>query len=222
MYLKQTWKNGDIITEDKLNHMEEGISTGGGIYTYGEVSLFDGSVTTTKASEDAVVAQASITLQGDLSKSDISVTFNGQNYTLPYGNIDGGDYWGELDDSTGIPVFTNYPVFVYEDGIITSEAGTYSLKINDQKLEVNESIESALRGLFITTVNNGILNKTFKEIMNANKTCLVIIKSFSELEDTTEVVLDVNAETLELISIGYISTSVETDITHYRASTLIV
>ena len=30
MYSKQTWKNGDVITEDKLNHIEDGIATGGG------------------------------------------------------------------------------------------------------------------------------------------------------------------------------------------------
>jgi len=47
MYTKQTWKTGDVITEDKLNHMEDGISTGGGIYTYSETVLFDGEVETT-------------------------------------------------------------------------------------------------------------------------------------------------------------------------------
>jgi len=29
MYEKQTWKNGDVITEDKLNHMEDGIASCG-------------------------------------------------------------------------------------------------------------------------------------------------------------------------------------------------
>lgn len=29
-YEKQNWKNGDVITETKLNHMEDGIATGGG------------------------------------------------------------------------------------------------------------------------------------------------------------------------------------------------
>ena len=29
-YTKQTWQNGDIITAEKLNHMEDGISEGGG------------------------------------------------------------------------------------------------------------------------------------------------------------------------------------------------
>ena len=27
MYEKQNWKNGDVITEEKLNHMEEGIAS---------------------------------------------------------------------------------------------------------------------------------------------------------------------------------------------------
>ena len=30
-YEKQNWKNGDVITEAKLNHMEDGIATGGGV-----------------------------------------------------------------------------------------------------------------------------------------------------------------------------------------------
>ena len=29
-YEKQNWKNGDVITETKLNHMEDGIAGGGG------------------------------------------------------------------------------------------------------------------------------------------------------------------------------------------------
>ena len=31
-YEKQTWKTGDVITEEKLNHMEDGISNVGGIF----------------------------------------------------------------------------------------------------------------------------------------------------------------------------------------------
>lgn len=30
-YTKQTWETGDVITDDKLNHMEDGIATGGGV-----------------------------------------------------------------------------------------------------------------------------------------------------------------------------------------------
>ena len=94
--------------------------------------LFDGEVTTTKQSEDIPVAQGRITLQDDLPKFDINVTFNGQDYTLPYGNGADGDYWGELD-SNDAPSFTNYQLFIgLSDGdyfVVTPEAGTYSLKI---------------------------------------------------------------------------------------------
>lgn len=31
-YTKQTWYTGDIITADKLNHMEDGIASGGGAF----------------------------------------------------------------------------------------------------------------------------------------------------------------------------------------------
>ena len=170
-YEKQTWHTGDVITEEKLNHMEEGISTGGGIYIYGEVPLFDGEVTT---ESEGVGASGEITLQGELPKHDISVTFNGQDYTLPYGNSAHGGYWGELD-SDSMPSFTNYPVFVYERGIYTSEAGTYSLKINETvgKFTVNDDFKENM----VVTVNGSLeevgenitLNKTYDEIFSAIK-----------------------------------------------------
>ncbi len=31
MYTKQAWNAGDVITEEKLNHMEDGISNAGGV-----------------------------------------------------------------------------------------------------------------------------------------------------------------------------------------------
>jgi len=168
MYEKQTWKNGDIITEDKLNHMEEGISTGGGIYTYGEVPLFDGEVTTVL--DDMPCAGGEITLQGKLPKTDIHVTFNGQDYTLPYGYIEGpGGHWGELADNA--PSFTNYPVFVYEGGIFTSEAGTYALKIVRNSFELNDVIKNSFpKNILINVIehsNSYSLDKTYSEIKSA-------------------------------------------------------
>ena len=41
-YTKQTWNNGDIITAEKLNHMEDGIASGGVMavnLTYDESTL---------------------------------------------------------------------------------------------------------------------------------------------------------------------------------------
>lgn len=39
-YEKQTWATGDIVTADKLNHMEDGIAAGGG-------SVFDAKIKVT-------------------------------------------------------------------------------------------------------------------------------------------------------------------------------
>ena len=43
-YEKQNWKNGDVITETKLNHMEDGIATGGGVFVVG--GTIDGNTMT--------------------------------------------------------------------------------------------------------------------------------------------------------------------------------
>ncbi len=36
MYTKQTWNTGDVITEEKLNHIEDGISNAGGVLIVNE------------------------------------------------------------------------------------------------------------------------------------------------------------------------------------------
>ena len=171
MYEKQTWKNGDVITEDKLNHIEDGIATGGGIYTYGEVAAFDGEVTTAL---NEVYAYAEITLQGELPKSDIHVTFNGQDYTLPYNNDYEGDYWGEVD-SYCLPVFTNYPLFIGLNPdstymVATPEDGTYTLKIIGKDFELNDVFKNNFpKNLFVSIIpgegsGKYTLDKTYSEI----------------------------------------------------------
>lgn len=34
-YEKQTWVTGEVITKEKLNHMEDGIANGGGVFVIG-------------------------------------------------------------------------------------------------------------------------------------------------------------------------------------------
>lgn len=43
-YEKQTWAKGDIVTSAKLNHMEDGIASGGGVLVIG--STIDGNTMT--------------------------------------------------------------------------------------------------------------------------------------------------------------------------------
>ncbi len=149
-YEKQTWNTGDVITEEKLNHMEDGIATGGGIYSYGEVALLDDEVTTVKE-QGAPFAHGDTSLQIELlPKTNIKVIFSGVEYTLPYSASDFlGNYWGEID-SDNMPSFVNYPVLLFgndEDVMFvgTKEAGTYPLKVMGGKaITVDDSFKQAL------------------------------------------------------------------------------
>lgn len=173
MYEKHKWVNGEVITEDKLNHMEDGISTGGGIYTYGETIVFDGEVTTEKAGT-LPFAMASITLQKDLPKSDINVTFNDQDYTLPHSyQEETGDTWGE--NSEGMPSFTNFPLNIncFESNymVATPEAGTYTLKTIGNGFELNDDLKNSFPKNILVNVsehsNSYSLDKTYSEINSA-------------------------------------------------------
>ena len=178
MYEKQTWVSGEIVTEGKLNHMEEGIATGGGIYSVNEVALFDGEVTTAyEEGSGSNVGQ--FESQGELPAQDLKVVFNGTEYILPYRSTPFGSEYGEFDESTGMPSFANYPLFIQNGGVgytlATETAGTYSLKINEkvQKFEVNDNFASAL-GLIVEVDKNPMgerytLNKKYSEIYSAVK-----------------------------------------------------
>lgn len=54
-YTKQTWTKGDIVSADKLNHIEDGIesaSSGGGSVTYDIIVKCDGANPETMTDED--------------------------------------------------------------------------------------------------------------------------------------------------------------------------
>ena len=180
MYEKQTWVSGEIVTEGKLNHMEEGIATGGGIYSVGNTVYYDGEVTTTDGDE---VAGGSIYFDRLLPEKEIQVTFNGQEYTLPTAKGLGGQIvgWGELDDNSQY-VFSNYPIFIFyrealdtNVDVRTAEAGTYSLKIEASAMSVSDDFSDSLKdslnlpkitviGFGDTLEDQGVLTMTFADI----------------------------------------------------------
>ena len=150
MYEKQTWVSGEVVTEGKLNHMEEGIATGGGIYSVENVVYYDGEVTT---ADDGGVVAGDIYFDKLLPEKEIQVTFNGEEYTLPTAKGPGGqiDGWGELDDNFQ-HVFSNYPIYIgyREDletnvSVYTAEAGTYSLKIEASMMSVSDDFSDSLK-----------------------------------------------------------------------------
>ena len=40
-YEKQTWTTGDVITADKMNHMEDGIANGGGMHRVAHLHVWN-------------------------------------------------------------------------------------------------------------------------------------------------------------------------------------
>ena len=187
-YEKQTWKTGDVITQEKLNHMEDGISTGGGIYSYGSTTYFDGEVTTTSQSH-APFATGGFPLFSVFPETDIEVELNGQKYALPYGYYNGARCWGEIG-SGGMPSFENYPLFIHkgageEVSISTPNAGTYSLKIKAKVVAFTTEMKYQVANTCNFVINIDALDykldKTWEEIyiafiVGSN----IIVKDFSQ------------------------------------------
>lgn len=59
-YEKQTWQTGDVVTANKLNHMEDGIATGGGdvLVVPVAMTIVDGAPTLTTSVSVADVITA--------------------------------------------------------------------------------------------------------------------------------------------------------------------
>ena len=55
-YEKQTWATGDVITAEKLNHMEDGIEDAGGGTTRVIEVVIDGSTQTLQATYNQILA----------------------------------------------------------------------------------------------------------------------------------------------------------------------
>lgn len=131
-YVKQNWQCGETITADKLNHMEDGIASGGDAgyeCTETKTTLTEESVTT--------VAQGLLN-RGELSYSQIIdaetifVTFNGTEYECARIDDGTGNYaYGGIGQQ-GLD-FSVYPFAIALMGgsvvLITETAGTYAIKI---------------------------------------------------------------------------------------------
>ena len=149
-YEKQTWETGEVITAEKLNHIEDGIAEGGGGnagYECIEVltEVFNSELTTASAGSFFLATFApSQPLEGD----SITVTLNDTDYTLPKVELGYGAF-----DSNHNPIFVNYPCAI---GILNEQhyffipsAGTYSVKISalTKSVETSECFEKAVKSV---------------------------------------------------------------------------
>lgn len=118
-YVKNNWKNGDVISADKLNHMEDGISSGGGAMivggTWGEIKEEDWGYKV-EFTADKTWEEISQALQ-----SGTLCIFSSRNPQYPntiVARVIEGAYYSELMDGGSKPYVVDIPFF--PDGVLSS------------------------------------------------------------------------------------------------------
>ena len=89
-YEKQTWVNGEVITDNKLNHMEDGIANAGGLILH---ATYDSSEERTVLDKtwqeinDAFVSGMSVVVvyEDDAVKALMETYHDGSTYSLQFG-----------------------------------------------------------------------------------------------------------------------------------------
>lgn len=217
-YEKYTWVDGELITAEKLNHMEDGIAEGGGETGYECIEtteqLFSETVTTAE-SEDGCFAQ--LTYSEPITADELTVVFNGTEYVCP--KIIGDDtvYYGGFDPNTEMSDFTNYPFgIISEVGvnfIVTESPMTVAVSASTSSLTVEttecfrRAVESAGGGVLVVNVNEdsstGILrlDKTWAEIQKGMISHGVVVHRLLEGHDIyTPVVVGMTSNGLYRVS----------------------
>lgn len=136
-YTKTTWNTGDVITAEKLNHMEDGI-TSAQVYTESEQMRFSGSVATEERN-----GMYGAEIDCDLSDEPqrIAVTFDGTEYTCERVAFGNDSVYGGF--SSNAPDFSEYPFFIIADNhsfIQTEAGGTHQVEITSIVKSVNEDL----------------------------------------------------------------------------------
>ena len=152
-YEKYTWVDGELITAEKLNHMEDGIAEGGSGeagYECTETTeqLFNETVTT--ADHDGV-SFSLLAYSAPITADELIVTFDGTEYVCPKIEDNGVVQYGGFDPNTGMPDFTNYPFIISshpsQGNIVATESSmtaTISASATSSTVETTECFEEAV------------------------------------------------------------------------------
>ena len=168
-YTPTEWVNGDIITAEKLNKLEEGIQK---INEKKWAVVFDDSITTTS---NGVLIGGLFTPTASIAGDSILVKFEDIVYELPKVTLSSGTGYGEFNNNNA-PILTNYPCAIgkTDDGtyyFFTLEANTYEVEIKTEALSEFFTINISKNGTEIS------IDKTLDEILNAiNNQSIVFIK----------------------------------------------
>ena len=152
-YTKREWATGNVVGAVDLNRIENGIADadidvdeirGWGMQN---TQLFNETVTTV---DDGGIAWGDFAYSTPITGTTITVTFNGTDYTVNRGEGEYGYYYGEVSDDE--PSFSNYPffiapyidAFVSSNSIATQNAGTYTIAVSTDVIEVSDTFSDAV------------------------------------------------------------------------------
>ena len=155
-YEKQTWTTGEVITAEKLNHMEDGIGDVGYDCNGNITDLFEETINAVEVYEG--VYQAHLAYSSELSANTLIVTFDGVEYRVaksaaPYGGV----MYGDLQDGTPAPSFERYPFniqYSYKGGydISTKTVGEHSVKAQSVEPTIDECFSNVVRQLIFENI----------------------------------------------------------------------
>lgn len=178
-YTPINWQNGDTITAEKMNKMDNGWSVESAFSQF-----FSETVTT---AEMQGLYAATLAYATQITADTLTVIVNGTEYTCSKfrdeDNFGPCNYYGGFG-SNG-PDFTTYPFFIRtgDDGtnmFVTTAEGTYTVVAGavSETIEVSDNFAEVVStvSVFSITDTSGTLNKTFAEIRDAflaGKNCII-------------------------------------------------
>lgn len=171
-YTPTAWQTGDVVTAEKLNKLENGV-TSAQVYTESETVRFSGSVTT-EAKEGFNVA----TINCDLSDlpEQITVVFDGTEYTVSKTGF-GNGYFAYGDFGETGPDFSEYPFVAaaLQESTTTSlyieNEGTHQMVIKVATKTVNQELADVISNVvpIMRLIHNKTLSADAVEAFNDGK-----------------------------------------------------
>ena len=166
-YTKQAWETGEVITADKLNHIEDGIENNNPGYEIvkSEQLILDETVTVT-IPQGAPFDAAQFEYNELINYPTITVDFNGDIYECELIDKNAPNptyYYGGIGSSG--PVFTEYPFAIisveqqsgqYINVLYVENSGDYSVKIYAKESTINttEDFEKSVAKIISENVSS--------------------------------------------------------------------
>lgn len=199
-YTPINWQNGDTITADKMNKMDNGWSI-----DTASTTLCSESVTTTGGFPPGQLAYSEW-----ITADTIWVTFDGVEYECPRLNPDDEEwcFYGGYDTDLGEPDYSVFPFWIDSENtganyVDSENIGTHTISIAavTQTLETSTDFQRAVNSITTFNINdiNGNMDKTLGEIRGAfssGKVCLLNVSGSLYL---------VTAVTLDTVETAYSS-----------------